>query len=79
MVVAGCGVDHDELVRHVEKHFNSETCTWNAETLGNSSVTEVDTSVAQYTGGTVKVSGVEEEVVFRRMRIKSSNRCCFSW
>lgn len=59
MVVAGCGVDHDEFVRHVEKHFNTETCTWNAETLANSSVNEVDTSVAQYTGGMVKVSGDE--------------------
>lgn len=61
MVVAGSGVDHDEFVRHVEKHFNTETCTWNVETLANSSVHEVDTSVAQYTGGMVKVSADEED------------------
>lgn len=56
MVVAGCGVDHEEFVQYVEKYFNDNK--WNLETLNNSlnnSVTEVDTSVAQYTGGTVKV------------------------
>lgn len=55
MVVAGCGVDHDEFVRHVEKYFTGHAATWEAATLKNDSVNAVDTSVAQYTGGTVKV------------------------
>lgn len=55
MVVAGCGVDHDQFVRHVEKYFTAESSTWNAEGC-KSNVNTVDSSVAQYTGGTVKVS-----------------------
>lgn len=55
MVVAGVGVDHDELVRHVEKYFTMES-TWDLESLKNKSVDQVDTSVAQYTGGEIKVN-----------------------
>lgn len=55
MVVAGVGVDHDELVRHVEKYFTMES-TWDLESLKNKSVNQVDTSVAQYTGGEIKVN-----------------------
>lgn len=54
MVVAGVGIDHDELVKHVEKYFSMPS-TWDLETLKNTSVNKVDTSVAQYTGGEVKV------------------------
>lgn len=54
MVVAGVGVDHDELVKYVEKHFVNKQSTWEIETVANNSVTTVDTSVAQYTGGIVK-------------------------
>lgn len=54
MVVAGCGVDHDEFVRHVEKYFG-QSATWDREPVTNDSVTAIDTSVAQYTGGSVKV------------------------
>lgn len=56
MVVAGVGVDHDELVKYVEKFFANESATWEMEPVGNNSVTEVDTSISQYTGGIVKVS-----------------------
>lgn len=56
MVVAGVGVDHYEFVKHVEKFFANESSTWDMEPIKNSSVTEVDTSIAQYTGGNVKVS-----------------------
>lgn len=55
MVVAGVGVDHDEFVRHVEKYFTGQPCSWDSENLQNSSVSGVDLSVSQYTGGTVKV------------------------
>lgn len=54
MVVAGVGVDHDELVRHVEKYF-SMVSTWELENHRNN-INTVDTSVAQYTGGEIKVS-----------------------
>lgn len=53
MVVAGVGVEHDELVRHVEKFFAPGTSTWETSPV-NSSVTSIDLSTAQYTGGTVK-------------------------
>lgn len=59
MVVAGVGVDHDEFVRHVEKFFANESATWELEPVKNNSVTEVDTSISQYTGGIVKVSVLE--------------------
>lgn len=55
MVVAGVGVDHDELVKYVEKYFTMES-TWDLETLKNTSINQVDTSVAQYTGGEIKVN-----------------------
>lgn len=54
MVVAGVGVDHDEFVRHVERHFDADTATWRTDaTIAAGTPTAVDTSVAQYTGGSV--------------------------
>lgn len=55
MVVAAVGVEHDEFVRHVEKHFDSETATWAKEPATGSfkGPKGVDTSLAQYTGGVV--------------------------
>lgn len=55
MVLAGVGVDHDELVKYAEKFFTTPA-TWELETLNNLSVNKVDNSIAQYTGGEVKVS-----------------------
>lgn len=55
MVLAGVGVDHDELVKYAEKYFTMPA-TWELETLKNTSVNTVDNSIAQYTGGEVKVS-----------------------
>lgn len=66
MVVAGVGVDHDEFVKHVEKFFANEAATWEMESVGNKSVTEVDTSISQYTGGIVKVSATHTRIEFRR-------------
>lgn len=53
MVVAGVGVDHDEFVRHVERHFDAQTATWASGAAEHSVVVPVDTSIAQYTGGSV--------------------------
>lgn len=66
MVVAGVGVDHDELVRYAEKYFTMPA-TWEMETLKNSSVNTVDKSIAQYTGGEVKVSSVYALIPFYRL------------
>lgn len=49
MVVAAVGVDHEDLVRTVEKYFTQEQPIWVEEGLKSS--TGVDTSIAQYTGG----------------------------
>lgn len=51
MVVAGVGVDHDEFVKYVEKHFASIAPTWESEKLVNRGAAGVDTSISQYTGG----------------------------
>lgn len=55
MVLAGVGIDHDELVKYAEKYF-TQPSTWEIETLKTPSIKAIDTSVAQYTGGEVKVS-----------------------
>ncbi|XP_033248226.1 mitochondrial-processing peptidase subunit alpha-like [Drosophila miranda] len=54
MVFAGVGVDHDELVEHVRKYFVEEEAIWESEPESNVGPNEVDTSIAQYTGGIVK-------------------------
>ena len=55
MVLAGSGVDHDRLVDMARKHFVGKTPVWE-EHQGLSDV-PLDQSVAQYTGGILKVSG----------------------
>lgn len=56
MVVSGVGVNHDDLVKYAEKYFINSASTWDLEKIENKSVESVDTSVAQYTGGVIKVS-----------------------
>lgn len=51
MVVAGVGVPHDELVRHVEKFFVDQKPTWAEESLDLSKSVPADQSRALYTGG----------------------------
>lgn len=51
MVVAGVGVDHDQLVELAQKYFADEKPTWSS---GSGNI-NVDQSVAQYTGGLVKI------------------------
>ncbi|XP_070492848.1 mitochondrial-processing peptidase subunit alpha [Chironomus tepperi] len=51
MVVAGVGVNHDEFVRAVEKHFVENKATWEIEPVKNRGAYTVDSSIAQYTGG----------------------------
>lgn len=52
MVVAGVGVNHDEFVKSVEKHFVENKATWEIEPVKNRGAATVDKSIAQYTGGT---------------------------
>lgn len=54
MVIAGVGVDHDELVNHVQRYFVEDKAIWETEALEDSGPKQVDTSIAQYTGGLVK-------------------------
>jgi processing peptidase subunit alpha len=51
MVVAGVGVQHDEFVRLVEQHFVEGKATWDMEPITNRGANSVDSSIAQYTGG----------------------------
>lgn len=46
MVIAGIGVDHDQLVESVQRHFVDTAPAWRTDTRVLS-----DQSVAQYTGG----------------------------
>lgn len=59
MVVSGVGVNHDELVKYAEKYFMNSPSTWELENVKNKSVESVDTSVAQYTGGVIKVMNLQ--------------------
>lgn len=54
MVVAGVGVNHEELVENVQKYFVSDPAIWETEELKSSGADAVDQSVSQYTGGLVK-------------------------
>lgn len=57
MVVAGVGVDHNKLVDVVQRHFVDKKPIWDGKFKVGSSQkpVEVDTSIAQYTGGMVQV------------------------
>lgn len=52
MVVAGVGVQHDEFVKLVERHFVETQATWDMEPIKNRGANSVDSSMSQYTGGT---------------------------
>lgn len=51
MVLAGVGVEHEQLVECAKKYLLDVKPVW-----GTSTPVNVDRSVAQYTGGIVKVS-----------------------
>ncbi|CAI5793990.1 mitochondrial-processing peptidase subunit alpha [Podarcis lilfordi] len=51
MVLAGVGIEHDQLVDCARKYFLGAEPVW-----GSSTAAVVDRSVAQYTGGILKVS-----------------------
>ncbi|XP_029049916.1 mitochondrial-processing peptidase subunit alpha [Osmia bicornis bicornis] len=52
MVVAGCGVEHEDLVSAVQKYFVDEKPIWEEEQgTSKSTLNTVDASIAQYTGG----------------------------
>ncbi|XP_055859448.1 mitochondrial-processing peptidase subunit alpha [Episyrphus balteatus] len=51
MVVAGVGVDHDELVKNVEKFFVAQPAIWDTEKISGYGADSVDKSISQYTGG----------------------------
>lgn len=52
MVVAGVGVEHERLIDAVQKYFVDNKPVWEMEPVyGKRPITEVDKSVAQYTGG----------------------------
>ncbi|CAB3410865.1 unnamed protein product [Caenorhabditis bovis] len=55
MVVGGVGVDHDEFVSSVEKHFDWNTCSWKeTPSMIFENAPEIDKSKAQYTGGEIR-------------------------
>ncbi|KAH8407496.1 hypothetical protein KR222_003270 [Zaprionus bogoriensis] len=54
MVIAGVGVDHEELVDYVREYFVEHEAIWEKEGFTLNGPQQVDTSVAQYTGGLVK-------------------------
>jgi len=50
ITIAGVNVNHDELVKHCDKYFNTKAPSW----LSNEKVIVPDHSVAQYVGGLLK-------------------------
>lgn len=55
MVLAGVGIEHEQLVQCARKYLLNAKPVWGGSTLAN-----IDRSVAQYTGGIVKVSEARE-------------------
>ena len=55
VVLAGVGVDHDDLVNMAEKYFITKPPIWRENNLIDPSK-GADNSIAQYTGGMVTVS-----------------------
>ncbi|XP_074113534.1 mitochondrial-processing peptidase subunit alpha [Cotesia typhae] len=54
MVVAGVGIEHNDLVNAVKKHFVDEKPIWEQDSsLALDKTNTVDNSIAQYTGGLV--------------------------
>ncbi|XP_003693437.1 mitochondrial-processing peptidase subunit alpha [Apis florea] len=57
MVVAGVGIEHEDLVSAVQKYFVNEKSVWEEERIEENSISvrkslnRVDASIAQYTGG----------------------------
>jgi processing peptidase subunit alpha len=54
IVVAGVGVDHQELIDITKAYFSDADATWNTEKLSVNSPTQADRSVAKYSGGMLK-------------------------
>lgn len=57
MVVGGVGVDHDEFVSIISRHFDVQKIAWNTKpNLLPAKIPELDTSRSQYTGGEVRLN-----------------------
>ncbi|PIC54937.1 hypothetical protein B9Z55_000042 [Caenorhabditis nigoni] len=56
MVVGGVGIDHDEFVSIVTRHFDPKNSVWNRKSsLLPGKIPEIDISRSQYTGGEVRM------------------------
>ncbi|KFM72414.1 Mitochondrial-processing peptidase subunit alpha, partial [Stegodyphus mimosarum] len=55
MVIAGVGIEHDALVESCQRHFVENPPIWETESLASEKEIPVDNSLAQYTGGMVKL------------------------
>ncbi|OQV13683.1 Mitochondrial-processing peptidase subunit alpha [Hypsibius exemplaris] len=58
MVIAGVGIDHGALIESTEKYFCSSKAVWEEDpslVLPSASKLPADASVAQYTGGEVRI------------------------
>ncbi|EFO84738.1 CRE-MPPA-1 protein [Caenorhabditis remanei] len=56
MVVGGIGVDHDEFVSIISRHFESKQPIWNSQpNLLPAKIPQIDESRSQYTGGEVRI------------------------
>lgn len=49
-------MEHEKLVDYVKKYFVEHEAIWEKESSTQEGLKNVDSSVAQYTGGLVKVS-----------------------
>lgn len=56
MVLAGVGMEHDALVSVAEKYFGNVKPSWNEDSRLIAQTKGPDQSMAQYTGGIIKVS-----------------------
>lgn len=64
-MLAGVGIEHEQLVECARKYLLNVTPVWGASTSD-----KVDRSVAQYTGGIIKVGGRVLEALAHRLKEK---------
>nr|XP_042898571.1 mitochondrial-processing peptidase subunit alpha isoform X2 [Parasteatoda tepidariorum] len=55
MVIAGVGIEHDDLVNSCQKHFVEKPPIWELEDLASKDDIPLDKSTSQYTGGLIKL------------------------
>lgn len=74
MVLAGVGIEHQQLVDCARKYFLGAVPAW-----GSGKAEDVDKSVAQYTGGILKVRKGRQPLLFLPSSAEAAGKLTCSW